>query len=68
MNDSLEKLEVKVAFLEDALSKLGDEFYQQQKELNSLKSSFEMVKNKLDSDGDSESGIGEMLDERPPHY
>ncbi|MFT5571112.1 MAG: putative coiled-coil protein SlyX [Cryomorphaceae bacterium] len=68
MTNSLEKLEVKVAFLEEALSQLGDEFYRQQKELNALKSNFELVKDKLGSGGDGESGLGEVLDERPPHY
>ena len=68
MTNSLEKLEVKVAFLEDALAKLGDEFYLQQKELNALKSNFAFMKDKLGSNGDSESGMAEVLDERPPHY
>jgi uncharacterized coiled-coil protein SlyX len=68
MTNSLEKLEVKVAFLEDALSQLGDEFYRQQKELNALKSNFELVKDKLGSGGDSDLGMNDMQDERPPHY
>ena len=38
MTKSVEELEIKVAFLEDALAKLSDEFYVQQRELDNLKS------------------------------
>ena len=34
----LEELEVKVAFLEQALSELSDEYYAQQKQINSMSS------------------------------
>ncbi|MBT8142317.1 MAG: SlyX family protein [Gammaproteobacteria bacterium] len=67
-NDALQELEVKVAFLEDALNKLSDEFYRQQKELEKLKIShiqaLETIKN-------SDANVGEQPrpeDEVPPHY
>lgn len=66
--ESLEELQVKVAFLEDTLSKLSDEFYLQQKQLNVLKSHFSLLQEKLQNQDDGATDIAEVLDERPPHY
>ena len=68
MSKNLQELEVKVAFLEESLSQLSDEFYLQQKELNVLKSNYINVVNKLNTMRDNESGNSEVLDEKPPHY
>lgn len=68
MSNNLEELEVKVAFLEESLSQLSDEFYRQQKELDVLKSSYVGLLNKLRGIQDSEPNSAEILDEKPPHY
>jgi SlyX protein len=65
--DSIEELEVKVAFLEDAVSSLSDEFYQQQKELESLKKQLALFSSKM-TDQDNENQSSNAEDERPPHY
>lgn len=67
MSRALEDLQVKVAFLEDALSKLGDEFYLQQKELQKLMTQHSLLVDKL-GNRDSDSSAAEILDEAPPHY
>lgn len=67
MTNQFEELEVKVAFLEDALTKLGDEFYLQQKELHKLRAQVSGLVEKLDS-RDGDDSPAEILDERPPHY
>lgn len=57
-----------MAFLEDALAQLSDEFYTQQKELLALKAQQQQLLSKLEdaqSNGNSEL---EVIDERPPHY
>lgn len=67
MSEALEDLQVKVAFLEDALAKLGEEFYLQQKELQKLKAQHNSLLDKVGRlDGDSNAG--DILDEAPPHY
>ena len=68
MSNNQQELEVKVAFLEESLSQLSDEFYRQQKELDILKSNYTRVRNKLHRMQDTESSSAEVLDEKPPHY
>ena len=69
MNDkALEDLQVKVAFLEDALSKLSDEFYCQQRDLENLKAQQSAIIQKINTTSSDDSGPAEISDERPPHY
>ena len=63
-----ESLQVKVAFLEDALAKLSDEYFAQQKELQQLSLTVDALIDKLSTAQDSESGSDVVVDERPPHY
>ena len=64
----VEELEVKVAFLEQAMSELSDEYYEQQKELNSLSGLVQGLLEKLTKIESEESGSETIVDERPPHY
>ena len=64
----MEQLEVKLAFLEDALSKLSDEFYQQQKELEILKTQHTVLRERIDDRGSADDSEYSAADERPPHY
>lgn len=68
MTKSVEELEIKVAFLEDTLVKLSDEFYLQQRELENLKAQQTALIDKVNNNSNDESARGEILDERPPHY
>ncbi len=68
MSSSIEALEVKVAFLEDAISKLSDEFYTQQKELMALMQHQQLLMTKLQEAQSSQGDSTESIDERPPHY
>ncbi len=69
MNDSqLQELQVKVAFLEDSLSKMSDEFFIQQRELEDLKSKYAALVGKLRSVQNTQTDVADLIDERPPHY
>jgi SlyX protein len=66
--DALQELEVKVAFLEDALNTLSDEFYKQQKEMEKLKMSHTAISEKLNSSDADGGEQATQQDEVPPHY
>jgi len=75
MNDagaekSLQELEVKVAFLEDALGELSDEYYRQQKELEALKGQvISLIAKYQNSDSNANGSEPSFIeDEKPPHY
>lgn len=65
---SIEELEFKVAFLEDALSKLSDEHYQQQREIDTVKNLLALMSEKLKGGFDKDDSHLPIEDERPPHY
>ncbi|RBP49316.1 SlyX family protein [Arenicella xantha] len=66
--DALHDLQVKVAFLEDAMVKLSDEYYAQQRELAELKSKYASLVVRMRSLPSQEDGDSHSSDERPPHY
>ena len=68
MTRSVEELEIKVAFLEDALAKLSDEFYLQQRDIESLKAQQVALIEKINTSSNQDEGREQILDERPPHY
>ena len=63
-----EELEVKVAFLEEALSTLSDEFYTQKKELDDIKQQMTLLVEKFRNLQNSDNSEAAILDEKPPHY
>ena len=65
---AVQDLQVKVAFLEDALGKLSDEFYAQQKELADLKVKYAKVLTRLREHSAQGDDSAFMQHERPPHY
>jgi uncharacterized coiled-coil protein SlyX len=67
-SDKIESLEVKVAFVEEALHQLSDEYYRQQKELETLKKQFKVLFARVDSGGNNDSGDVSSEPETPPHY
>ena len=69
---ALEQLQVKVAFLEQALADLSHEYYQQQRELSVLQRQYASLIDKLQThyerDDKPDEDNATVLDERPPHY
>jgi len=63
MSDSdIQDLQVKVAFLEDSLSKISDEFFLQQRELEDLKVKYQDLSNKMrDVQGDDQGSATSLL-------
>ncbi len=67
-SSDIQDLQVKVAFLEDSLSKISDEFFTQQRELDDLKVKYAGLITKMRGMQSSDQGPAEAQDERPPHY
>jgi SlyX protein len=65
--DTLERLELKLAFLERANTELSDVVYRQHKELEELRAGVRALAEKLDSRHSLEPARPPE-DERPPHY
>ena len=65
-NNSIEDLQTKVAFLEDALEKLSDEYFKQQQELEILKRQYQIIVERLQQISESETNT--YINEKPPHY
>lgn len=65
--DTVERLELKLAFLERANAELSDVVYRQHKELEGLRESVRVLAQKLDAHQSVEAPR-RPEDERPPHY
>ena len=66
-DDTLERLELKLAYLERANAELSDVVYSQHKELAALREGLRTLAEKLDGRQTSEP-VRRPEDERPPHY
>ena len=65
--DTLERLELKLAFLERANAELSDVVYRQQREIQGLRAKFDSLVDRVSSlSSPDEERTPE--DERPPHY
>lgn len=62
--ESLVKIETRIAFLEDFLMKIQEVSVQQGKELDALKAENRKIQSKIQEMLENE----ELLDQRPPHY
>jgi SlyX protein len=68
MDDTtVERLELKLAFLERANAELSDVVYSQHKEIQALREGLRTLAEKLDS-RQSPEPVRRPEDERPPHY
>ena len=66
--DGLERVEMKVAFLEHANNELSDVVYRQQQELAALTAKVAALTERLNSaKGDQQTSYS-AEEERPPHY
>ena len=68
VNKEIQDLQVKVAFLENTLSKISDEYYQQQRDLENLKRHYKVLMEKLNMVSSSGTQVSDFSDEKPPHY
>jgi uncharacterized coiled-coil protein SlyX len=66
-HEIVERLELKLAFLERANAELSDVVYRQHKELEALREGVRALVEKLESRASSEP-VRRPEDERPPHY
>jgi SlyX protein len=64
---ALERIELKVAFLERANQELGDIVYRHQKEIDMLRAQLAAYQRQLDG-WKAEAHDPQPPDERPPHY
>jgi SlyX protein len=68
MNDeTLEQIQIKIAFLERANIDLSDVVYRQQQEIDALNARIKEVAERLDT-AQAEERQRPAEDERPPHY
>ncbi len=68
MSDSaLERIELKIAYLESANQELSDIVYRQQRDIESLRVQMSAYQRQLDA-WRSEQSDSAPVDERPPHY
>ncbi|MGE3773866.1 MAG: SlyX family protein [Gammaproteobacteria bacterium] len=67
MSEERERIELRIAYLEQALQELGDVVYRQQREIDGLKQRLSVAQERLDAlRGDGTPR--EIDEERPPHY
>jgi uncharacterized coiled-coil protein SlyX len=66
-DETIERLELKLAFLERANTELSDVVYRQQQELDELQQRFAALKDQLEALA-SQPPAYSMADEKPPHY
>jgi SlyX protein len=68
MNERLEQLELKLAFLERANQELSDVVYRQQQELDDLRARLAVLAARVDTMKVSEATEYTPEQEKPPHY
>ncbi len=66
MGTSIEQIEIKIAYLEQANAELSDVVYQQRQELESLRAQLSELLRRLDAAQTPMTDAPE--DEKPPHY
>jgi uncharacterized coiled-coil protein SlyX len=67
VNETLERIELKIAFLERANNELSDVVYRQQQELDALRARVQRLQTQIDSAKQQDRPYT-VEEERPPHY
>jgi SlyX protein len=67
VTEAIERLEMKIAFLERANQELSDVVYRQQREIQGLRAKFDSLVERVSSLSSPDEGQTPE-DERPPHY
>lgn len=65
--ERIERLELKLAFLERANTELSDVVYRQQREFDELQQRFAALKDRLEVLANQPAAYA-VVDEKPPHY
>ena len=66
-DDTVERLEIKIAFLEGAMNELSDVVFKQQREIAALNEGMVLLSSRFDTLKGTEPGYTSEQ-ERPPHY
>lgn len=66
-NDVVERIELRIAYLERANNDLSEVVYRQQQEIDALRAELAVLSGKLDS-ALTEQTVYTAEQERPPHY
>ena len=66
LEDSLERIQTKIAYLEQAMAELSDVVFRQHKEIQTLDAQIKALKDRLAGASLDEARTIEQ--ERPPHY
>ena len=67
-NSITDDLEMKIAFLEDALEKLSDEFFAQQKQISVLQDQQTKLTYQVQTLNEVNTTNEAFVEEKPPHY
>lgn len=66
--EALERIEIKIAFLEHANSELSDVLFHQQRDIEALRDQIAVLTARMRASHESEITPRMPEDERPPHY
>lgn len=66
--EALERIEIKIAFLERANSELSDVVFRQQRDIEALRDKVAVLAARMQAVHESEVTPRTPEDERPPHY
>lgn len=67
MNERIEQLEIKVAFLEQANSQLGEEIFRLRQSIEAVQAQMQALTGRFDAAAQAPTDYA-ADDERPPHY
>jgi SlyX protein len=67
VNDRIDQIEFRIAFLEQANSQLSDTVFQQQQDLKALRAQLAALLQRLEAE-QSQPTTWTAQDEKPPHY
>jgi SlyX protein len=67
LDQSIEHIETKIAYLEHAVGELSDVVFRQQKEMQALKEQIEQLRDRLEA-AQAQGSPADPALERPPHY
>jgi SlyX protein len=64
---SMEQVEIKIAYLERAMAELSDVVFRQQREIQALEALIEQLRERFEA-AQTPEGPASLEQERPPHY
>jgi SlyX protein len=67
IDQSIEQVETKIAYLEQAMADLSDVVFRQQREIQALEALIEQLRDRFEA-AEAQDGPPSLEQERPPHY